>query len=121
MSALFHDIGKPLTYTQDNNGIGHFYGHWNKSIEIFNKYQDKFGLSNEEMLLITNLIFYHDINIDKMSELELDYMITKFGLSGIELLFSLKRADLLAQAPEFHNLLVNINNQEQNITKIKKI
>ncbi len=120
LSALFHDIGKPLTYFEDDNKVGHFYNHWNKSIEIFKKYQDKFGLSNEEIFLITNLIFYHDINIDKMNDVELNDMITKFEISDIKLLFALKRADLLAQAPEFHKLLLNINKQEQNITKVKK-
>ena len=117
LAALFHDIGKPLTYTKDNNGIGHFYNHWNKSIEIFKKYQDKFGLSSQEINLITNLIFYHDINIDKMTDEEIKRMITEIKISNINLLFSLKRADLLAQAPLYHNLLLKINNQEQNIIK----
>lgn len=120
LAALFHDIGKPLTYTEESNGVGHFYNHWNKSIDIFKKYQDKFGLSNEEISLITNLIFYHDINIDKINDEELKNMITKIGISNIELLFSLKRSDLLAQSPEFHNLLLNINYQEQSIIKTKK-
>ena len=119
LSALFHDIGKPLTYTKDNSGIGHFYNHWNKSVEIFKRYKDKFRLSTKEISLVTNLIFYHDISFDKMSEEELNKMVTEIGTSNINLLFSLKRADLLAQAPEFHNLLSNINNQEQNITKLK--
>lgn len=121
LSSLFHDIGKPLTYTEDNNGVGHFYNHWNKSVQIFKKYQDKFNLSNEEKILITNLIFYHDINVDKMEDSELNNMINEIGTSNIGLLFSLKRADLLAQSPEFHNLLQNINKQEKNLVKIKKI
>lgn len=121
LSALFHDIGKPLTYTEDNEGVGHFYNHWNKSIDIFRKYQNKFGLSNEEISLITNLIFYHDINIDKMNNKEINNMINGIGKPNIGLLFLLKRADLLAQSPEFHNLLLNIDNQEQNITKVKKL
>lgn len=121
LSALFHDIGKPLTYTEDNEGVGHFYNHWNKSIDIFRKYQNKFGLSNEEISLITNLIFYHDINIDKMNNEEINNMINGIGKPNIGLLFLLKRADLLAQSPEFHNLLLNIDNQEQNITKVKKL
>ena len=121
LSALFHDIGKPLTYTEDNNGKGHFYNHWNKSVEIFKKHQDNFGLSKEEISLITNLIFYHDINIDKMTDEELKNMIIKIGISNIKLLFLLKRADLLAQSPEFHHLLLNIDKQEQNITKVKKL
>ena len=28
MAALFHDIGKPFVYTEDENEIGHFYDHW---------------------------------------------------------------------------------------------
>lgn len=27
LAALFHDIGKPQTYTEDENGVGHFYNH----------------------------------------------------------------------------------------------
>ena len=117
LSALFHDIGKPLTYTEDNDGIGHFYNHWNESIKIFKKYSDKFRLSDKDIELVSNLIFYHDINIDQMSVEELNNMITQIGISNIELLFSLKKSDLLAQSPEFHNLIFNINKQEQNIRK----
>ena len=120
ISALFLAIGKPLTYTIDGNGVGHFFNHWNKSVDIFKKYQDKFELSNEEKLLITSLIYYHDINIDKMNDEEHNGMISKIKITNIELLFSLKKADLLAQAPEFHNLLLNINEQERNIIKVKK-
>lgn len=119
LSALFHDIGKPLTYKEDNNGVGHFYNHWNKSIDIFKKYHDKFKLSNEEISLIEKLIFYHDINIDRMTEIELNNMLKEIGISNIELLFSLKTADLLAQSPEYHNLLSNIKTQK-NIIKTKK-
>ena len=43
------------------------------------------------------------------------------GFENIELLFNLKRADLLAQSPEYHNLLININKQEQGIIKVKKL
>lgn len=120
LSALFHDIGKPLTYTEDNNGVGHFYNHWIESIKIFEKYQSKFNLSKEDFSLITNLIFYHDINIEKMNSEEFDKMINSIENENIKLLFSLKRADLLGQSPEYHGLLANINNQEQNIIKAKK-
>ena len=41
LSALFHDIGKPNSYTKDSNGVGHFYNHWNESIKIFKKYQGR--------------------------------------------------------------------------------
>jgi len=119
LSALFHDIGKPSLYTEDHNGIGHFYNHWNKSVEIFKKYKSNFDLSDDDVSLICNLIFYHDINIDKMAEEELNHMVNEIGLAFIKLLFSLKRADLLAQSPEFHSLLSNIDKQEQKVKKLK--
>ena len=37
LAALFHDIGKPETFSLDKNGIGHFYGHNVKSAEITEK------------------------------------------------------------------------------------
>ena len=42
LAALFHDIGKPFVYKEDENGVGHFYGHWNKSKEIFEKCVESF-------------------------------------------------------------------------------
>ena len=119
LAALFHDIAKPKTYTEDESGIGHFYNHWNESVKIFKKYQDKFNLSEEEILLITNLIFYHDINIEKLSIEELTKMINYLGPENIKLLFSLKKADLLAQNPEYHHLLENIKQQEEKINLLK--
>jgi len=115
IAALFHDIGKPFCYSIDQNGIGHFYNHWNKSVEIFKKHSDNFNLFEEEKQLISNLIFYHDINIAKLNKIELNKMLNDIGYNNIGLLFSLKRADLLAQAPKYHSLLSNIDNQEENI------
>lgn len=121
LSALFHDIGKPSTYTKDINGIGHFYNHWNKSIEIFSKYQNKFGLKQEEIQLIINLIFYHDVNVEKLNNEETKKMINVIGIDNIGYLFDLKRADLLAQSSEYHYLLDNINIQKHNFVNNHKV
>ena len=112
IAALFHDVGKPLAFTQDENGVGHFWGHWEYSKDIFNSYADKLCLSDEEVSLIENLIFYHDINIEKMSDSQLSEMIEKIGPKHINKLFAVKRADLLAQSKEYHGLLENIQKQE---------
>lgn len=119
LAALFHDIGKPKTYTEDEFGIGHFYNHWNESVKIFKKYQDKFNLPEDETLLITNLIFYHDINIEKLSSKEINKMLEEIGHKNVNLLFFLKKADLLSQNPEYHHLLENIAKQEEKINLLK--
>lgn len=113
-AALFHDIGKPFTYTLDEQGVGHFYGHWDKSKELFVEFINKYDLSGVDCNLVSNLILYHDINIDKMSKDELNDLINVFG-ADLWMLFELKKADLLAQNPKFHNLLKNIENQREKI------
>lgn len=120
LSALFHDIGKPLTYTEDGKGIGHFYNHWLKSLEIFSKYKDKFGLSTDDYNLISYLIFYHDINIKMLSDEEKNVMVSKIGIENIGYLFKLKRADLLAQSSDYHYLLNSINDTKEKIIKHNK-
>lgn len=117
LAAVFHDVGKPPAYTEDENGVGHFFNHWNESLSIFKKYEDRIGLKEEEVSLIENLIFYHDINFDRLDDEEIKNMTDAIGLGNMGLLFALKRADLLAQSPEFHGLLSNIDKQEQTILR----
>lgn len=105
LAALFHDIGKPFVYTKDENGIGHFYGHWNKSEKIFENFAEKYNIEEKTKNIISNLILYHDLNIDKASDDELEKLINTFNEDGIIMLFELKQSDLLAQNGQFHYLL----------------
>lgn len=91
ISALFHDIGKPLVYKEDDDGIGHFYNHWNVSIDIFKKYENKFNLSMNEISLIKTLIFYHNVILDRTTIEEKYQMIDEIGITNISLLFELKK------------------------------
>ena len=118
MAALFHDIGKPFVYTEDDKGIGHFFGHWDKSNEIFLKFISKYELDENKRNIISNLILYHDLNIDKLNEKELLDFINIFGKDNISLLFQLKKSDLLAQNNKFHYLLENYKEQKKKILKL---
>lgn len=68
LAALFHDIGKPLSYTEDENKVGHFFGHWDESIKIFNTFSDKHNINKDIKERVINLIYYHDMNISKMND-----------------------------------------------------
>ena len=118
--ALFHDTGKPLAFKLDADGIGHFFGHWEHSADIFSSYAAKFNLTATEIKLIDRLIFYHDVNIDKMTDDDIFKMINEIGADYITYLFAIKRADLLAQASQFHGLLSNIQKQEERILSMIK-
>lgn len=110
LTALFHDIGKPYCYTEDENHIGHFYGHWEKSQEIFHEFADKYNIDNKE--LISKLIYYHDYNLNKLEEIE-----KYFTNEELIMLFKIKKADLLAQSSKYHYLLDDINEKEKQILK----
>lgn len=109
-SALFHDIGKLYVYKEDEKGIGHFYGHWIISRDIFDSFADKYHIGDKKV--ISNLIYYHDINIGKLDEENIRYIISVLGIENISLLYNLKRADLLAQNSRYHYMIDNLNREE---------
>lgn len=120
LAALFHDIGKPVVYKEDENGIGHFFGHWDKSNEIFCEFANKYKLDDSIKKTVSNLILYHDLNIAKIKDDQLDKLINIFDRNEIIMLFQLKRSDLLAQNKEFHYLLEDYKKQEIKILNMKK-
>ena len=98
LAALFHDIGKPDAMTIDEEGQGHFYGHWLLSEDIFRKYQDKFFLDEEAIYLIRKLIYYHDLSI---RDDNLHFFLEEFDDEGLKLLFNLKESDSKDHSEEF--------------------
>ncbi len=63
-AALLHDIAKPLCFTVDDNGIGHFYGHAEKGALIALGVMKRLKYSNDEIEKIQYLIMKHDATIN---------------------------------------------------------
>ena len=120
LTALFHDIGKPYTYTKDENNIGHFYNHWIKSCEIFLNFSKKYELPDDLTYEVKKLIYYHDINISKLNREELNKFLDEFSVDEINMLYEIKKSDLLAQSPKYHYLLDEYALQKENLL-MKKI
>ena len=124
LAALFHDIGKPYTYSVDENGVGHFYNHWAVSMNIFNSFASNKNLDNELKEKVSKLIFYHDMNLLKVDSDTLYEFKSIFDNYELRLLFNLKRADLLAQNSKYTYFLNNIEEQEnsiKNLTNSQKV
>lgn len=117
LTALFHDIGKPLSYTEDSNHIGHFRGHWDQSMKIFLSYASKLNLDEDTKKLVSNLIYYHDISLDKMCTERFDELCNVFTISELKLLFKLKKADILAQNSKYYYLLDKCDKEECKMLK----
>lgn len=98
-AALFHDIGKPAKFFIDENGIGHFYGHPNKSEEIFLSIAARLKMDNKTKNLVSKLIKQHDMTMGKKPDKIYEFLRAN-GFDYTLLLFKLKRADNLGQNPE---------------------
>ena len=88
----------------DENGVGHFYGHYKESKKIFDEFSIKNNLEEKLSKNVSNLIYYHDIKISKLNEEELNVLINTFSIDEIKMLFDLKKSDLLAHNPKYHYL-----------------
>ena len=115
LAALFHDIGKPISFKEDENGVGHFHGHWDESKKIFDSFAIKHNINEVIKDRVLDLIFYHDINVSKLDNESYHKMVGVLGIEGIKELYELKRSDLLAQNEKYHYLLDDYLLQEKEI------
>lgn len=97
LAMLFHDIGKPLTQTADENGIHHFHGHPAVSEEIAGSVLKRLKFDNHTISMVTRLVKYHDQKVLP----EPKYVrraILRMGEDIFPLLYDVKLADLKAQS-----------------------
>ncbi len=97
LALLFHDIGKPATFTQDQNGTGHFYRHAQQSEQLARTCLNKLKFDNKTKIAVLKLVKYHDANI--IPDLKsVKRWLNKLGQQDFELLLEVKKADVLAQS-----------------------
>ncbi len=102
LAMLFHDMGKPLCLTTDEQGITHFYGHAQHSAEIARKILRRLRFDNDTTHTVCRLVQYHDygnsVNPDRRI---VRRAMNKIGEDLFPLLFKVKRADIMAQSETF--------------------
>ena len=112
LAALLHDIGKPATFTVDENGVGHFYSHAKESVRLAEEILTRLRFSNAQKQRIITLVKWHDVPISG----EEKSVKKALGKLGEELFFdltALKRADNLAQNPLYHSRQAEIAKLEE--------
>ncbi|MBQ5325085.1 MAG: HD domain-containing protein, partial [Oscillospiraceae bacterium] len=92
MAALLHDFGKPHTFTIDENGTGHFYGHGEVSWQLSQNILRRLKVSAGDYNLITMLVRWHDAPV-AATEKSVRRALNKYGEQGLRMLLLLKRAD----------------------------
>ncbi len=95
IAALFHDIGKPLTYSPDDKGRGHFYGHAAKSRELTDVIMKRFRADKALTERVGVLVKYHDLIFEKDARLLKKWM-NRFTPEVLFEILEIKRADNFA-------------------------
>jgi len=101
-AALFHDIGKPASFSVDEAGVGHFYGHAKVSTKIAKEIMSRLRFPLALKAEIATLVTYHDY-VFASTPKAVKRMLQKLGgrVDLLEALLDLKRGDCAAQAPQF--------------------
>lgn len=97
LAMLFHDIGKPLVKSTDEEGIDHFYGHGDVSAEMAREILRRLKFDNETVRKVTHLIRFHDYRPD-LTEKAVRRMMNRVGEELLEDVFTVQRADIEAQS-----------------------
>lgn len=92
LAVLFHDIGKPKTFSQDENGVGHFYSHASAGAEITNNILKQMRFDGTTVTMVTELVKYHDAQIEP-TEKSVKRWLNKIGQEQFKRLLLIKEAD----------------------------
>ncbi len=98
LAALLHDMGKVYTMSVDDDGMGHFFGHVEKSVGIAEKYLNEYKYDNFTKDRVLRLVKYHDLRF-KTDRVSIKRYLNEFGVDFFFDLVTLQIADKKSQNP----------------------
>jgi len=116
-AALLHDVGKPSTFTLDETGVGHFYGHAKAGVTLAGAMLRRLRFPNEFRDRTLRLIAWHDRDIPRTDK-GVRRALRALGKEDLRLLLALKRADNLAQAPAYRGRQEEIRKGEEILDRL---
>lgn len=96
LAAFFHDIEKPACFTKDERDIGHFYNHYTISADTAKEVMKKLHYPTKDIQRVYHLVLYHDTRLE-LKDKSLLKFLSVFGAEDLDLLFALKKADVIGQ------------------------
>lgn len=117
LAALFHDIGKPETYSEDENGIGHFYGHPSVSCRVCRDIMNRLHADNFTKDRLCRIVKYHDLVFEKDRRL-LKRWMNRFGADIMLEILEIKKADNFATGNMEDSLKVKFDEIRQMMEQI---
>jgi tRNA nucleotidyltransferase (CCA-adding enzyme) len=128
LTMLLHDLGKPACWSMDDKGTGHFYGHPKVSAALAEKSLKRLKVDNKTRLSVTSLVKIHDNPLpDCPAKVRqwLRNLGATFGataqsaIASAYLLLHIKKADILAQHPNFRSRLAYLERLHEFILTVQ--
>ena len=120
-AALLHDIGKIPTFTRDETGRGHFYGHAPTGAKMAREVLLRLKAPGAMVQTVPTLIANHMLRLDPDRK-QLRRQIRRLGFDAVEKLLDLQEADMTSKGtgeeegrnffPQIRALLMQIRAEE---------
>lgn len=110
-AMLLHDVGKPACFTVDGQGVGHFYGHPKVSAALAEEVCRRLRMDKRTAREVVTLVQWHDRDIPR-TEKAIARAVHQLGEDTFRRLLAVKRADNLAQHPDYRGRLTEIDRAE---------
>lgn len=99
LTMLFHDMGKPDTFTTDEKGKDHFHGHAAVSEQIAYRILKRLKFDNDTLQKVCMLVRHHSM-YPQLSAREIRRGAYILGPELFDCFLQVKRADILGQHPD---------------------
>ena len=97
LTMLFHDMGKVLMKTTDENGKDHFKGHALVSEEIARSVMRRLKFDNDTIKKVTKLVCYHDYHVEPTPQ-NVRRAMNRIGVDLFPYYLAVQLADTKAQS-----------------------
>lgn len=111
LAVFFHDIGKPHSYQDGEDGIRHFKGHGRVSAEMTDAIMRRMKFDNNTRNKVVELVHYHDATFEPNKK-HIKRWLNKIGEEQFRRLLEVKLADNYGQ---------NLEKSQKDIDKIHEI
>jgi len=119
-TLLLHDVEKPSCKIKGEDLEDHFYGHPEKGAETAKKILRRLKFDNETIDIVVRLVKWHDYSLT-LTPAGMRRATNKIGADIMDLLFEVKRADILAQNPKtWAEKIIHLNQAKQLFRDIQR-
>ena len=118
LTMLLHDMAKPYVCTVDEHGIFHFRGHPEEGARMAEVLLRRLGADRRCIGEVSHLITYHDVR-PPATRAGIHKYLCGVGYAAAKELIYIRRADLSAQSPAFHDGFQYIDECERLILRLE--